>query len=247
VTAVARAPFCVAVHAERLEDRRVWDLVRRALDAHPSLRATWFVSPVHAIWSDVDLGDRLSELTDRSQEIGQHTHFYDAARSTIEPGNGEALMTEVNITACLDRDHSYLVERGHAPRGFVSGAWALDPVIDAWLRRERFLYDCSWRTYVLPYQSHGSDRGDGRAAAAMDLGVLRLPTTTSLRRSLPRRRTAASPIGPYELVYLHDYDLLDAGKRLMLRALCAARAGAPRCTLGAVADAVTSAGSISHE
>ncbi len=204
---------CLALHAECLDVPKVWQRTSRvlqALERHGG-RATLFVHPLQAIESGVDLGPKIRELLDRGHEIAQHTHFY-APRTERHRGKPPTLATPHNIRRCLDRDLAYLLAAGADPKGFTSGGWAIEPEVGGWLDEHRFAYDCSYRSFGLRYVSAAAEAGGGRLRPERVGSLLQIPTTLPLREAVlgivtrQRRRLRAGPV-PYELVYVHDYDL----------------------------------------
>jgi len=208
---------CVSIHAERLERDDVWrrtDAFLRRLE-RTGARATVFVHPRSAIAAGAELGPRLGLLLDRGHEIGQHTHFYAEEDGAGKPRTD---LSKENVRRCLERDHRCLVDAGAEPRGFVAGAWAIVDGVVPWLREHGFSYDASVRAFPLTYDPGAAAPGDGWTAAAIDDGIVRLPTTSPIS-SVLRGRTARAHVGEeeYELVYLHDYDLLRMRTRAATR------------------------------
>jgi peptidoglycan/xylan/chitin deacetylase (PgdA/CDA1 family) len=216
--------LAVTFHAERLERHDVWTQVARAAETFRRRRIplTFFVHPFRAIRAGFDLRDRLVELRDLGHEIGQHTHYYAQFEQTATGTKKRTSIDLETIERCLARDHSYLAEAGFSPTGYVSGGWAIHDDIFAWLRENRFRYDCSFRTFPLPYANPASAPGDDATGPFWMDHLVEVPTTAALttwmqRRPLraARRRTANG--AGYELVYLHDTDLLDLRKRVAFR------------------------------
>jgi hypothetical protein len=94
--------------------------------------------------------------------------------------------------ARVRREAEWMRAAGLEPRFFCGGAWYTDDAVQATVR-ELGLIDCTPRN-----------------AAPAD-GVL--PTTHSLGQLA---RAVAGPLPPYVHAYFHDYDLLDAKRRLAL-------------------------------
>lgn len=217
---------CLAVHAESLERDSVWDAVRRALDRiEPrGVRVTFFVHPFTAIRAAIDIADRIGELAQHGHEIAQHTHFYAEYEETAKGIRKRTDLDAEVIDRCLARDHDYLVSVGFTPRGFVSGGWAIVPEIVEWLQAHGFAYDCSYRTYRLPYESEHARSGDDAAGPFRKGPLLEVPTSATLpmevRGPLPGG-TGPIVVGDvrYRLSYLHDADLLERRKFLSLTRL----------------------------
>jgi peptidoglycan/xylan/chitin deacetylase (PgdA/CDA1 family) len=214
-------PRCVSLHAERLERDDVWrrtDAFLRRFERRGG-RATVFVHPRSAIAAGVELRPRIGALLDRGHEIGQHTHFY------ADDGGVEKPPTDLspeNVRRCLDRDHRYLTDAGADPRGFVAGAWAIVDEVTPWLRDHGFTYDASVRAFPLRYDAGAASRGHGWTAAKIEHDIVRLPTTAPISSAV-RGRVLGARVAEteYELLYVHDYDLMRLGPRLAERVMLA--------------------------
>jgi hypothetical protein len=230
VTAAPRATAVsgLVVHAERLERDDVWARTVALLDAVERRGgiATCFVHPYSAIQAGMNLAPRIRELIDRGHEVGQHTHFYGEA---VGGGKPTSDLSDDNVRRCLDRDLSYLREAGGDPHGFTAGAWVEHPAAGSWLRSSRFDFDCTGRSFALRRSAPGVDAIGRRTTAALVDGLVDLPTTASVAdaaRGLVGRQPARLPLGPgvrYELVYIHDYDLLAWRYRAAVRAVLISR------------------------
>jgi hypothetical protein len=199
-------------HAERLNRDPVWEATLGVLDELEAVggRGTLFIHPYEAIQAGFDLSPRIAELLARGHEVAQHTHFY----APMDPGDPTKPLGDTspeNVRRCLNRDFDELVRCGARPRGFTSGQWLIDDTATAWLEEQRFLYDCSYRSFDLRYVNPGAVRGSTLRPAVAG-SVLRLPTTVTLRDAAAglRRRSGAVRLGDltYELVYAHDYDFI---------------------------------------
>jgi peptidoglycan/xylan/chitin deacetylase (PgdA/CDA1 family) len=223
---------CLTVHAERLERDPVWDAVRRALDRiEPhGVHVTFFVHPFGAIRAEIDIADRIKELAERGHEIAQHTHFYAEYDETEAGVRKRTDLAPTVIESSLARDRDYLLEAGFTPRGFVSGGWAIHTAIFEWLEAHGYSYDCSYRTYRLPYESgHSRDGYDVDGPFRMG-SLLEVPTSSSLKDEVmaaPWAGSGAVAVGDvkYRLSYLHDDDLLERRKFLSLTRLRGLRLG----------------------
>jgi hypothetical protein len=235
------------MHAEELQRDDVWRAVSRFAAAFErrGMRLTVFVHPFRAIRTRFDLASRLGELRDRGHEIGQHTHYYAAFVESAQGTRKETRLDVETIRACLDRDHAYLLEAGAAPSGYVSGGWAIHDEIYAWLRERRFAYDCSYRTFTLPYANPAATAGDAAAGPFRIDGIVEVPTTDPmggwLRRGGSLRRPPATPARAYRLVYLHDTDLIGAVKGRIVSSLAPALARGSRSVTGAELASIVSA------
>lgn len=216
--------FCLAVHAERLDFPPVWERVTAFLAKWLRLdrSVTVFVCPVRAARSGADLGPRLDWLRERGCEIGQHTHFYSKFEYSLGEIQKETLLTPENIRRCLNEDLEYLVGSGNRPHGFTSGAWVNDPSVLEWLLENGFTYDCSVRSFELPYDVASAGLGATSRLPHHENGILRIPTTETLAGFYRRFLKGSSlTVGnsQYDLVYLHDTDLLATRKRWLLSML----------------------------
>jgi hypothetical protein len=222
VTVAERSDRTLLVfHAERLHDDPVW---RRVLPlartlAEDGIAVTFFVFPYRAEAVGADLAPRVRELAELGHEIAQHTHFY-AGKSFLTERKYDDL-SDANVIACLERDLDALRAMGVEPRGFTAGAWQLPEVGLEALLSLGFQYDCSAR-HPQPgiERLNGHHRWlDGPSVYSGDAGrLLLLPTTCSLGGWFKSRHKRGLPAPPdYQMVYLHDYDLLASRTRLMLR------------------------------
>jgi hypothetical protein len=236
--------LCLAMHAEELERDDVWRAVSRFAGAFErrGMRLTVFVHPFRAIRSGFDLAPRLGELRDRGHEIGQHTHYYATFEETAAGTRKETRLDRATIRACLDRDHAYLRDAGAAPSGYVSGGWAIHDEIFAWLRERGFVYDCSYRTYRLPYANAAAIAGDAAAGPFRLGGLVEVPTTDPMsgwmRRGGSWRRATAR--AAYRLVYLHDTDLLRGATGRIVSALAPELARGSRSVTGSALATIVS-------
>ena len=210
----------LAFHAEKLHDQRVWKKVERVAGwmAEHNMKATFFVYPFRAEVAGKDIADRVRIIASMGHEIGQHTHFY--AGSKIDKGEKVDDLTEQNVVPCLKRDFEKLNDMGYVPKGFTAGAWLIPPALYETLVDLGFDYDCSTR-FPDPHSSARSPHHGWLRAPEYHLTdrgrLLCLPTTCSLGEWFKwgwRARTEGRFY--YQLVYLHDYDLLSIRNRLML-------------------------------
>ncbi len=239
--------LAVSFHAEKLHDDEVWRRVERVAVAAAARGApmTFFVHPFWPAQAGVDITGRIRRLAALGHEIGLHTHYYDVDTTTT--GNKTGDLAPANVVRRLDEDLAAVTRAGFRPRGFVSGAWALPECLTAWLAGHDFTYDCSYRTYPLPYENPAATAGDGaKGPFWLSEGLLELPTTAPLRPGafglLRRHPPAVARVDDveYQLVYLHDDDLLDPRKRATLGLLVNGfRRRGHRCTtVGDLADLV---------
>jgi hypothetical protein len=217
-----RPLVALAFHAERLHETTTWahvaTVVRRI--AHGRASATLFVYPFPAHVAGGDLTDRLQALTALGQEIGQHTHFY--AGHQIGKTEKTDDFSDDNVKRCIQRDFRLLEQAGARCRGFVAGAWIVTPTVLDTLAELGFSYDCSAR---LPRRErYDRDRlhewlTTPRVETRQARALIRLPTTCSLGEWFKWgwRLRAAAP-EPFQIVYLHDYDLNRPRMRWLLAA-----------------------------
>jgi hypothetical protein len=172
-----------------------------------------------------DVGNRLGWIADRGHEIAMHTHFRrrDQLDAKSVP-DGSACITDEDIVASLEADYAYLVDRGHRPRGFCAGGWAIHPAATEWLRTQDFHFDCSFRSFALGYDSAPAVAGSSHRGLSVVNGVLQVPTTATLKAMLLSPTARACPSlsfdgGIYTLFYLHDWDLLTRRRDVAFRLL----------------------------
>ena len=204
----------LAFHTERLHDDRVWKrlLIVLTVMRRFGSRATFFIYPFRAVVAGRDISDRVRTLAvEHEQEIGQHTHFY-AGRSVDKPSKRNDFSSG-NIRSCIERDFEWLC-RISQPRGFSAGGWAVTEAVYSSLVNLGFDYDCSAR---LPALRKGREPGpnvwltEAKEKFIQDRPLILFPTTHTLRSSLSGKRHLTIPLtdsNRYQLVYLHDYDLL---------------------------------------
>ena len=213
-------PRVLVFHAEWLHADDIWRRVEHFADwlSMKGIRATFFVYPFRAQIAGKDITSRVRALGLLGHEVGQHTHFYDGRR--IEKPKKIIDLSELNIVHCLRRDFETLTQMGSLPKGFTSGSWAVDRRVLDVLADLRFDYDCSaqfpkpkevtqanYHSWLRSPYIHSNSRGQ----------VLCLPTTCSLGEWFKwGRRVRTGGIIPYQLIYLHDYDLRSFRKRRLL-------------------------------
>jgi hypothetical protein len=198
---------------------------------------TVFVEPIDARIRGIDLRPQLDWLAERGHEVALHVHHRPLQGATGHTTGYAKRMTRepALVRRCMDEATDYLAAAGHAPRGFVSGTWLVLESVFQWLAAHGLRYDCTMRTYA-----HGGPSGKGdpedsigpatatRAPGIVQLcGVIEVPTTASLRQQARaelsgRSRPSGNRVG-YDLFYLHDYDLLDARKRVATRIIARRR------------------------
>jgi predicted deacetylase len=213
------------MHAEHLHIPEVWAATRATLMNSP-LRWTIFVDPLLARIEGTDLQEPLSWLADNGHEVAMHTHHHllqGEAGHTTGFLLGQPL-DDSDIRRCLQENFDYLSERGHTPKGFVSGSWlVLDPILE-WLGSHEIDYDSTLRTYAAANPDSSLTPNVPRSSVSRLGDLMEIPTTASLKQQLQadlslRRRSVDVANLSYDLYYLHDSDLVQAKKRVAVRAL----------------------------
>jgi hypothetical protein len=210
----------LAFHAEKLHDDQVWRRVTRIARwmAWKDIKATFFVYPFRAQVAGRDITDRVQTLASLGHEIGQHTHFY-AGTKIDKPVKIDDL-SQANIMHCLYRDLETIQQMGFQPKGFSAGAWFVNETVWDLLVNLGFTYDCSAQ---FPQPKKMADSVNNRWLGYPQFytnargQILCLPTTCSLGEWFKwgRRITTGGEV-PYQLIYLHDYDLLTFRNHLAL-------------------------------
>lgn len=212
----------LAFHAEQLHDNRVWHRVHNIAVwmAQHGWYATFFVYPFRSQVAGREIADRVQRLAALQHEIGQHTHFYLGTR--IDKPHKANDLSEGNILHCVRRDYETLCQMGVRPQGFTAGAWLVDNVLPDILITLGFVYDCSAR-FPGPSACHDAPYHRWLRAPQHHVNatgrLLYLPTTHSLGmwwRQIYRREKPHT--ASYQLIYLHDYDLLSLRNYILLKA-----------------------------
>ena len=204
----------VSSHVERLLEDAVWARFSRLQATRPGgFAIAALVRP-----PDAAAGEDESRWLERAREaaasgpLGQHTHWTapDHARPTAA-GAGARVLAEGRR----------LRELGLAPTLFCGGGWYTDAEV-AESCAELGYVDCTPRGSRPSYLPDGARWAELTEPARLRLRpgseLVAIPTTHSLgdlARALARR-TALPPVVH---VYLHDTDLLDRRRRLLLSAL----------------------------
>jgi Polysaccharide deacetylase len=212
-------PITFAFHAEKLHQENTWRCTRRVarwMGEH-GIRATFFVYPFRAQTARKDITDRVRTIAAMGHEIGQHTHFY--AGTKIDGPEKINDLSDENIVHCLTRDFDTIKQMGFRPRAFTAGAWLINPTVCNTLVRLGFDYDCSAH-FPKPKQSVQSANNYWLRSPRFHLSsqgrLLCLPTMCSLGEWFKwGRKMTTEGVYPYQLVYLHDYDLPLLRNRVM--------------------------------
>ena len=211
--------ICLAIHAEKLHDDRVWQRVKRFTHviAKKGCSATFFVYPHRAQVAGKNISERLRALAAFGHEIAQHTHFYGGDK--IDKPDKTSDFSEVNVVRCLTRDFDVLYGSGFQPKGFTAGGWRINNFVLEGLVDLGFTYDCTARfpkpgikrspsnQWLMRPRTYSTERGK----------IIQIPTTCSLGEFFKWGRRVSMRQVPYRLVYLHDYDLLLFRNYVLLR------------------------------
>ena len=209
----------LAFHAEKLHEQRVWKKVERIAGwmAEHNIRATFFVYPFPAAVAGIDIGPRVRLLGSLGHEIAQHTHFYGGTKIAKHDKRDD--LSRANIIHCLRRDFETLKEFGSPPKGFTAGSWFVNDALLDTLVELGFVYDCSAQI-PRPKTSHLDPNNRWLRAPQYYSNthgrLLCLPTTCSLGEWFKWGRKARRESDQfYQIVYLHDYDLLSLKRSLL--------------------------------
>jgi hypothetical protein len=240
----------VSCHVERPLDDRVWAAFSRLQARRPGgFAIASLMRP-----PDTAAGEDEARWLERAQEaaargpLGHHTHWTapDHARPT-SGGSGERVLEEARR----------IRELGLAPTLFCGGGWYTDEEV-AEACAELGYVDCTSRASRPSYLANDAPWASLGAPARIRIPsgreLLSLPTTHSLGdlarvvlrpewpSRMPRRIYTLRPkptLSPFVHVYLHDTDLLDRRRALLLRlALAALSRRASRTDLDAYAAAL---------
>ena len=202
----------LAFHAEKLHDQHVWKKVKRVAEwmTQQNIKATFFVYPLRAAVAGKSIAERVQRLGALGHEIAQHTHFY----AGVKIAEHEKLddLSETNVVHCLRRDFETLMNFGFSPKGFSAGSWYINDAILDELVALGFVYDCSAqfpRPNASPAGPNYRCLRRPRYYSKSNGRLLCLPTTCSLGEWFKwggRMRRESDQC--YQIVYLHDYDLL---------------------------------------
>jgi hypothetical protein len=197
----------VSCHVERPLDDRVWSRYRSLLRRPPA------GFPIASLMRPPAAGEDAAVFVERAREaaslapFGHHTHW--TSPTHARPTSGDP-------GADVRREGAWLVEQGLQARFFCGGGWYTDDGVIAAVADLGYA-DCTATAWRPSYLAAGAPRAGLDQPAWVRLGddrrVLELPTTHSLgaaARSLPRS------LPPVVHLHFHDYELLDARRRLAL-------------------------------
>jgi hypothetical protein len=213
-------PIALVFHAEKLHVDHVWREVEKVAHrlAARDVRATFFVYSFPAAVAAVDITARVRWLGSLGHEIAQHTHFY--AGSRIRKNEKVDDLSDANVVHCLQRDFEALRQSGFLPKGFTAGSWYVNDTVLSTLIGLGFDYDCS--AQLLTPRAAGCSPHQRWLGAPQFFDntagrLLCLPTTCSLGQWFKSAaRLVKENQAAYQLIYLHDYDLLNIVERSML-------------------------------
>jgi len=216
----SRTSTTLAFHAETLHDQRVWKKVERVAEwmAKHNMTATFFVYPFPAAVAGKSISERVQRLGSLGHEIAQHTHFY--AGTKIAKHEKRDDLSQANVIHCLRRDFETLKMFGFQPKGFTAGSWFVNDVVFDALVELGFVYDCSAQ-FPGPKTLRSSPNNRWLRAPQYYSNthgrLLCFPTTCSLGEWFKWGRKARHESDQfYQIVYLHDYDLLSPKRSLLL-------------------------------
>jgi hypothetical protein len=164
------------------------------------------------------IAERVQWLGSLGHEIAQHTHFYAGAK--ISKADKVDDLSNANINHCVHRDFEILKEFGFQPKGFTAGSWFVNDAVFDVLVELGFVYDCSAQfpgpqtsdplpntRWLRTPEYYSNSRGR----------IPCLPTTCSLGQWFKwGLKTINESDQFYQIVYLHDYDLLSLKSYILL-------------------------------
>lgn len=215
--------IALGFHAERLHDHHVWREVKKVAHrlAARDVKATFFVYPFRAAVAGINIVQRVRWLGCLGHEIAQHTHFYAGAK--IHKNEKIDDLSDRNVVHCLERDFEVLRQSGWLPKAFTAGAWYVNDTVLDTLIGLGFDYDCSAQ---FPKPVNTANSPFHRWLRSPELyenargRLICMPTTCSLGEWFKwGRKIRTDGRVSYQLIYLHDYDLLSFRNRLLLRCL----------------------------
>jgi hypothetical protein len=196
----------VSCHVERPLDDAVWAAFARLQAARPGgFRIAALMRPPDTGEDDARWLTRAREAAARAP-FGHHTHF--GGPEHARPPEG------VDAAARLRSEHEWLRRRGLEPRFYCGGGWYMDESLAGEIARAGYV-DCTAVDFPLPWLRPGQPHLRLAEPARVEVGdssFLELPTTHSLgtaARALPR-------LPPRLHVHFHDWELVDAKRRLLL-------------------------------
>jgi hypothetical protein len=214
-----KGPIILGFHAEKLHEDRVWRYVERVASRlnNDGMTATFFVYPYRAQVAGKDITERVQGIAALGHEIGQHTHFYAGTKICFPEKDND--LSDENIVHCVNRDFETLEEMNCSPKSFTAGAWFVNRTVCDTLVDLGFANDCSTRYPKSKDVSGLSDNVWSRSPRFHFNSrgrILCLPTTCSLAQWFKWGRSVRTEGDiPYQLIYLHDYDLLSPRNRVL--------------------------------
>jgi len=213
----------VSCHVERPLDGAVWARFTELQEARPSgFIVAALMRPADPAFGEDEGAVWLARAreADSRGPLGHHTHWTapDHARPSNAASNPPVTDGWKEPAARVLSEGRRLREQGLAPTVFCGGGWYTDVAV-AETCAELGYVDCTPRASRPGYLAQGERWASLARPSMVELPsgreLLAVPTTHSLGdllRALPGRRLPG-----VVHVYLHDTDLLDARRRLMLR------------------------------
>jgi hypothetical protein len=197
----------VSCHVERPLDDEVWRRYRALMAQRPG------GFPIASLLRPPADGEDAAAFLERAQDaaalgpLGHHTHWTSPTH---------ARPTAPEPAAAVRREGAWLRDQGLEPRFFCGGGWYTDAEVMAAVADLGYA-DCTataWRPSYLP---PGSPRAELAQPAWVRLEggrrVLELPTTHSLGAAA---KALIGPLPPVAHVHFHDFELLEARRRVAL-------------------------------
>jgi hypothetical protein len=199
----------VSCHVERPLDDAVWEryrlLARRRRGGFP----------IVSLLRPPAEGEDEERFVERAREasalgpFGHHTHWTSPTHARPTGGDGDP-------AGQVRREGHWLRERGLEPRFFCGGGWYMDEDVLTAVSELGYV-DCTATAVRPSFLPPASPRAELGAPAWIRLDdgrrVFELPSTHSLGAAA---RSLAGSLPPVVHVYFHDYELLEARRRLAL-------------------------------
>jgi hypothetical protein len=197
----------VSCHVERALDDQVWRRYSELLRRRPGGFAITSLMRAPSSAEDSELFAQRARQAAALGPLGHHTHW--TSPTDARPTSG------VPAARVLEEGRR-LREQGLEPRFFCGGGWYMDAPLMAAVAELGYV-DCTataWRPGYLPAGAPRAEL-DQPAWVRLDDGrrVLELPTTHSLGAAAKR---LARSLPPVVHVHFHDFELLDAKRRIAL-------------------------------
>jgi len=203
----------VSCHVERPLDDDCWGAFSRLQARRPGgfAIAALMRPPDEEAGESEALWVARARIAAAHGSLGHHTHW---------GGPGQARPVDGDPAERVQNEAAWLREHGLAPKLFCGGGWYMDEGVAAVVAELRYA-DCTATAFRPSYLQPGAPRLSLADPAWLRVGekrLLELPTTHSLGMAL---RASVGALPDHVHVYFHDTDLLDARRRLALRATLA--------------------------